>query len=286
MVDFLEKLVHYVEPYIVYPDIIINVIDVAILTFVIYKIFKIIEKTSAQYVIRGIFLLVICTWITGFIGLSTINWLLRNLLSVGVIAVFVIFQPEIRRVLERFGGMLGIKTSGTTPSDASRIVNSIVTVVQKMADKNCGALIVIEKKNDLQRFIDSGIYLDAYVTEELLGNIFTHNAPLHDGAVIIRGDRVVAASCMLPLTQGHYSNQYGMRHRAAIGISEGTDAFSVVVSEETGKISITDSGAIFNNIEIQRLRERLLEVITVDVPGKKGIKSVLKGRIFNDRNSK
>lgn len=144
-------------------------------------------------------MLVICTWLTSLIGLSTINWLLMNVLSVGVIAVFVIFQAEIRRVLERFGtiSIFGIKTSGTAPSDASRIVNSIVAVAEDMSARRWGALIIIENKSSLQDYIGSGISIDANVTEELLGNIFTHNAPLHDGAVIVRGDRIVAAGCML-----------------------------------------------------------------------------------------
>ena len=194
-----------------------------------------------------------------------------------------------RRVLEKFGHLsfLGLKTSGTAPSDASRIVNSIVAVAEDMASRRWGALIIIENKTGLQDYISSGIQIDAKVTEELLGNIFTHNAPLHDGAVIIRQDRIVAAACMLPLTQNRFlSSQLGMRHRAAIGITESTDALALVVSEETGYISIAENGTLFRNIDVQRLRERLLEIFTVDVPDKKNVKNVLKGIYSNDRNEK
>lgn len=289
MTEFFNNVIHYIEPYIVYPDIIMNILDVAILTFIIYKILRFVLKTTAEQVIKGIFLLLICTWVSNLVGLSTINWILRNVLSVGVVVIVVIFQPEFRRILERFGHLsaLGIKTSGTAPSDASRIVNSIVAVAEDIASRRWGALIIIENKTGLQEYMSSGIPIDAKVTEELLGNIFTHNAPLHDGAVILRQDRIVAAGCMLPLTQNRFlSSQLGMRHRAAIGITEVTDALAVVVSEETGYISIAENGTLFRNIDVQRLRERLLELFTVDVPDRHGVISVLKGKNSNDRNEK
>lgn len=289
MTEFINNIIHYIEPYIVYPNVITTVIDIALLTIGIYMILKFIVKTTAAQVVKGIFLLLICTWVSNIAGLSTINWILRNVLSVGVVAIVIIFQPELRRVLEKFGhfSFLGLKTSGTAPSDASRIVNSIVAVAEDMSARRWGALIVIENKTGLQDYISSGIQIDAKVTEELLGNIFTHNAPLHDGAVIIRQDRIVAAGCMLPLTQNRFlSSQLGMRHRAAIGITESTDALAVVVSEETGYISIAENGTLFRNIDVQRLRERLLEIFTVDVPEKRNVKNVLKGIYSNDRNEK
>ena len=289
MAEFIENIKHYIEPYIVYPNVILTIVDIAFLTVVIYMILKFIVKTTAAQVIKGICVLLICTWVSNIAGLSTINWILRNVLSVGVVAIIIIFQPELRRVLEKFGHLsfLGLKTSGTAPSDASRIVNSIVAVAEDMASRRWGALIIIENKTGLQDYISSGIQIDAKVTEELLGNIFTHNAPLHDGAVIIRQDRIVAAACMLPLTQNRFlSSQLGMRHRAAIGITESTDALALVVSEETGYISIAENGTLFRNIDVQRLRERLLEIFTVDVPDKKNVKNVLKGIYSNDRNEK
>ncbi len=289
MTEFINNIIHYIEPYIVYPNVITTVIDIALLTIGIYMILKFIVKTTAAQVVKGIFLLLICTWVSNIAGLSTINWILRNVLSVGVVAIVIIFQPELRRVLEKFGhfSFLGLKTSGTAPSDASRIVNSIAAVAEDMSARRWGALIVIENKTGLQDYISSGIQIDAKVTEELLGNIFTHNAPLHDGAVIIRQDRIVAAGCMLPLTQNRFlSSQLGMRHRAAIGITESTDALAVVVSEETGYISIAENGTLFRNIDVQRLRERLLEIFTVDVPEKRNVKNVLKGIYSNDRNEK
>lgn len=289
MTEFINNIIHYVEPYIVYPNVITTIVDIALLTVCIYMILKFIFKTTAAQVVKGIFLLLVCTWVSDIAGLSTINWILRNVLSVGVVAIVIIFQPELRRVLEKFGhfSFLGLKTSGTAPSDASRIVNSIVAVAEDMSARRWGALIIIEKKTGLQDYISSGIQIDAKVTEELLGNIFTHNAPLHDGAVIIRNDRIVAAGCMLPLTQNRFlSSQLGMRHRAAIGITESTDALALVVSEETGYISIAENGTLFRNIDVQRLRERLLELFTVDVPEKRNVKNVLKGIHSNDRNEK
>ncbi len=293
MLEYIEKfiydIIYNIQPYIVYPNIIMTLIDIAILTVCIYMILKFIVKTTAAQVLKGIVLLLLFTWVSGIVGLSTVNWILRSLLSVGFVALVVLFQPEIRRALEKFGhvSFLGIKTTGTAPSDASRIVNSIVAVCEDMSARRWGALIVIENKTGLQDYVGSGITIDAKVTEELLGNIFTHNAPLHDGAVIIRQDRIVAAGCMLPLTQNRFlSSQLGMRHRAGIGITEATDALTLVVSEETGHISIAENGKLFRNVEIQRLRERLLEIFTVDVPDKKNVKNVLKGIYSNDRNEK
>ncbi len=293
MIEYIKTLfyniIYNIQPYIVYPNIILTIVDIVILTVCIYMGLKFIVQTTAAQVLRGIIVLLLFTWISGIVGLSTVNWILRNLLSVGFIALVVLFQPELRRVLERFGhiSFLGIKTAGTAPSDASRIVNSIVAVAEDMAARRWGALIVIENKTGLQDYVSSGIPIDAKVTEELLGNIFTHNAPLHDGAVIVRQDRIIAAGCMLPLTQNRFlSSQLGMRHRAAIGITETTDALALVVSEETGYISIAENGKLFRNIEVQRLRERLLEIFTVDVPDKKSVKNVLKGIYSNDRNEK
>ncbi len=278
IVGFLRDVKNFVEPYIVFPDIIINVLDILILTFFIFVILKFIVKTTAGQVIRGMFFVIVCAWISNLVGFTTLNWIFKNLLSVGIVAIVVLFQPEIRRALEKFGHFTTTKSQGTAPSDASRIVNSIAEVAEDMGARRWGALIVIEKQTGLQDYISSGIQIDAKITEELLGNIFTHNAPLHDGAVIIRQDRIVAAACMLPLTQNRFlSSQLGMRHRAAIGITEVTDALAVVVSEETGYISIAENGTLFRNVDVQRLRERLLEIFTVEVPEKKSSKSSLKG---------
>ncbi len=286
MREFLDNVIRYIEPYIVYPDVILVLVDIGLLTVIIYNILKFFAKTTAGKLMRGVFLLVGLMWLSEVVGLSTINWLLKSVLSVGIIAIIVIFQPEIRRTLERFGHMaiLGGRQNATTPSDASRVVNSIVAVAENMAAKRWGALIVIEKKTGLQEYAQSGIAIEARVSEELLGNIFTHNAPLHDGAVIVCQDRIIAAACMLPLTQNRFlSSQLGMRHRAGIGITEVTDALAVVVSEETGYISISEGGTLYRNVSVQRLRERLLEVLTVEVPDKRNVRSVLKGFIPNER---
>ncbi len=289
MKEFFENIMRYLEPYIVYPDIIMTVVDIALLTIAIYYTLRFVVKTTTGQVVKGVLFLLALTWISDLVGLSTINWILENLLSVGIIAIMIIFQPEIRRALERFGhfSFLGMRQSGTAPSDASRVVNSIAAVAEEMSGKRWGVLIVIENKTRLQDYIKSGISIEAKVTEELLGNIFTHNAPLHDGAVIIRQDRISAAACMLPLTKNRFlSSQLGMRHRAAIGITEETDALAIVVSEETGYISIAEDGTLYRNVSLQRLRERLLEILTIDVPDKKLVKSVLKGIATNERKEK
>lgn len=276
ILNFLKNVYHFIKPYLVYPDIILTVLDILILTFIIYKLLGYLLKTSAKQVLKGIVVVLVFTWIAELAGFATITWILKKFLGVGFIAVVIIFQPEIRRTLEKFGHFspIGSKNGGTAPSDASRIVNSIVAVAEDMSARRWGALVVIEKSTSLEDYISSGIKIDASITEELLGNIFTHNAPLHDGAVIVRQDRIIAASCMLPLTQNRFlSSQLGMRHRAAIGITEVTDAVSLVVSEETGYISIAENGKLFRNVDIQRLRERLLEIFTVEVPNKKHIGS-------------
>ncbi len=284
---FFRNIISYVEPYLVFPDIIINILDIAILTFLIYTLLKYITRTTAEQVVKGLLLLLLCTWLTGIIGLSTLNWVLRNILSVGVIAIVVLFQPELRRMLEKFGRLsfLGLDISKTTPSEAAKLADSIVAVAQQLSEQKLGALIIIENQTGLNEYLKSGIEVDSVVTEELLGNIFTHNAPLHDGAVIIRGGRIAAAGCMLPLTQNRFlSSQLGMRHRAAIGITEVTDALSVVVSEETGFISIAENGVLFRDIDVQRLRERLLETFTVETQEKKNWLSIFKGRGSNEKH--
>ena len=285
---FFHNIISYIEPYLVFPDIIINILDIVILTFLIYTILKYITKTTAAQVVKGLLLLLLCTWVTGLIGFSTLNWLLRNILSVGIVAIIVLFQPELRRMLERFGRLssfFGTDISKTTPSEASRLADNIVAAAQQLSEQKLGALIIIENQTGLNEYLKSGIEVDSVVTEELLGNIFTHNAPLHDGAVILRSGRIAAAGCMLPLTQNRFlSSQLGMRHRAAIGITEVTDALSVVVSEETGFISIAENGVLFRDIDAQRLRERLMQTFTDEAPEKKMLMSVFKGRGSNEKH--
>ncbi len=272
-----------------YVDIVRIIADIFILTFVIYKVLVFIVRSRAGKIIKGLILLLIFTGIINMFGLPTLKWIVGNVFSVGIIALMIIFQPELRRMLENVGNSSSNNFKSVSDDEAyiSNVVNGIVEVAEDMSEKRWGLLIVIERKNTLDDYIKSGILIGAQLTEELLGNIFTHNAPLHDGAVIVRGDRIVAASCMLPLTQNQFlSSQLGMRHRAAIGITEHTDAISIVVSEETGYISIAENSVLNRNVTVQRLREVLLDVFTSNASAKKNSKSVLKGKKTNAKNSK
>ncbi|MBE5816473.1 MAG: TIGR00159 family protein [Clostridiales bacterium] len=279
---FFQNIIHYIEPYLRFPDIIFNILDIVILTFLIYKLLKFIFKTTAEQVLKGLAIVLVVTWITSLLGLTTINWILKNALSVGVIAIIILFQPELRRGLEKFGrkSIVGLFVFKTPEIEVPTAVNDIVSVAQELSRQRLGAIIVIEKVTGLQEYIERSIPIDGVLSEELLLNIFTHNAPLHDGAVIVRGNRIVAAGCVLPLTQNPFlSSQLGTRHRAAIGITEVTDALSVVVSEETGYISIVENGKIFRNIDADRLRNKLTEVFQPKTVEKKTFITTVKEKL-------
>lgn len=239
-------------------------IDIAIVAYVIYKLIGLIKETRAEQLIKGIIFILLATQITDWAGLYTINWILKNTLTVGVIALLIVFQPELRRGLEHIGRskfFANIFEKSST-DQATETIDEIIKAVQMLAQDKIGALIVVEQETRLGEVIETGIKMDAMVSGELLINIFIPNTPLHDGAVIIREDRIMASGCFLPLTENQgLSTELGTRHRAALGITENSDAIVVTVSEETGIISLAVEGKISRYLDIKSLKQILIDLM-------------------------
>ena len=243
----------------------ISVIDILVVAFLIYEFLKLIKGTRAVPMLVAVCLLVGAFWLAHVEQLKTVDWLITTLFPYAVFALIVVFGAEIRHALARLGRRLSAtRTGGFSASDS---YEDIVLAANHLSQTVTGALIVIEREIGLRTFIESGVPLDANLSYDLLITIFRPSAPLHDGAVIVQKNRIAAAACFLPLSMNPVlSTQYGTRHRAAIGITEETDAISVVVSEETGSISLAVGGAIERDITVEYLRERLSEVLRRYVP--------------------
>lgn len=242
-----------------------DVAEILILAFFLYHIILWMKNSRAWTLLKGILVILLFALIASIFNFTTILWIAGKSINVALIAIVVIFQPELRKALEQLGNKKYL--SGLLPFDDQReraerfsekTVNEIVKASYEMAKKKTGALIVIEQNINLEDYIKTGIAVDAYVTNQLLINIFEHNTPLHDGAVIIRGNRIVSATCYLPLSDNmELSKELGTRHRAGAGISEVTDAFTIIVSEETGKVSIANNGELVRNVDGEYLRNKL-----------------------------
>lgn len=266
--DYLVKL--YI-PRITWNDI----IEIVIIAFVIYNVMVWIKNTKAWVLLKGIIIVVIFALIAYILNLKTILWIAGKTISVGIIALVIIFQPELRRALEQLGRkkiLFGLFrfNDGREKGErfSSKTAEEIVRACFDMGAAYTGALIVIEQDMVLEEYEKTGITVDGLVTSQLLINIFEHNTPLHDGAVIIRGDRVVAATCYLPLSDNNNLNKaLGTRHRAGVGISEVTDSMTIIVSEETGKVSVAVGGELIHDIDADSLRNKLeyLRRRTIDV---------------------
>ncbi|MBQ1822551.1 MAG: diadenylate cyclase CdaA [Lachnospiraceae bacterium] len=245
-----------------------DVIEILIIAFFIYQFLKWIKNTRAWVLFKGIAVIAVFFIIAALFRMSTILWLGSKLLNAGIIALIVVFQPELRRALERLGRQnffhvlfsLGFGRGAVQRFD-DHTKNDLVKAAYEMGAVKTGALIVIERDVQLEEYVRTGINVDAILTRQLLINIFEKNTPLHDGAVIVRGDRVVSATCYLPLTDSNsISKDLGTRHRAAIGISEVSDALTIVVSEETGKISVTMEGELRRDLSPEELLEALTQI--------------------------
>ena len=245
-----------------------DVIEILIFAFFIYQFLKWIKNTRAWVLFKGIAVIAVFFIIAALFRMSTILWLGSKLLNAGIIALIVVFQPELRRALERLGRQnffhvlfsLGFGRGAVQRFD-DHTKNDLVKAAYEMGAVKTGALIVIERDVQLEEYVRTGINVDAILTRQLLINIFEKNTPLHDGAVIVRGDRVVSATCYLPLTDSNsISKDLGTRHRAAIGISEVSDALTIVVSEETGKISVTMEGELRRDLSPDELLEALTQI--------------------------
>lgn len=242
-----------------------DIAEMIILSFLIYQILVWIKKTRAWSLLKGFAVLLIFIFFAWKFQMNTILWLAKNVFSLGVTALIIVFQPELRKALEQLGQQNIIhsvfnfdttKDAGARFSD--KTLNELVKAVFEMGKVKTGALIVIEKKTPLNEYERTGIALDSILTSQLLINIFEHNTPLHDGAIIVRGDRIVSATCYLPLSDNLLlSKELGTRHRAAVGISEVTDSLTIVVSEETGAISAASAGNLMRDLTPEALRELL-----------------------------
>ena len=266
--DYLVKL--YI-PHITWTDI----IEIIIIAFVLYNVMVWIKKTKAWVLLRGIIVVALFAIYAYILNLKTILWIAGKTISVGIIALVIIFQPELRRALEQLGrkkivfGLFRF-SDGRDKGErfSSKTAEEIVRACYDMGAAYTGALIVVEQDMILEEYEKTGIAVDGIVTSQLLVNIFEHNTPLHDGAVIIRGDRVVAATCYLPLSDnGNLNKSLGTRHRAGVGISEVTDSMTIIVSEETGKVSVAVGGELIHDIDADSLRNKLeyLRRRTIDV---------------------
>lgn len=244
-----------------------SLIDVAIVALIILGLFYLVRGTQAAPLLRGVIILGVIFGILGSVAtLPAVSWLFSNALPALLIAIPVIFQPELRRALERVGRAVQIGKPRTRhATDTDHMISIVAQACQRMADRKHGALIVLERATGLESYADTGVKIDAAITSELLQNVFFRNAPLHDGAVIIRDHRLLAAACILPLTSSYMSDRrLGLRHRAAIGITEATDAIAVVVSEEHGTISIAHNGRIIRRLDAARLETILRAFYQLD----------------------
>ncbi|MDO4668037.1 MAG: diadenylate cyclase CdaA [Streptococcus sp.] len=258
-------------------NIIINIIDVALVAWLLYYLIKAIAGTKIMILFRGVLIFILAQFVANLVGLTTISWLINQIITYGVIAAVVIFSPEIRTVLEKLGRATDI-FSVTPQSTEEKMIESFVKAVAYMSPRKIGALVAIQGTRTLQEYISTGIPLDADVSGELLINIFIPNTPLHDGAVVIRDNKIAVSCAYLPLSESTaISKEFGTRHRAAIGLSEVSDAFTFVVSEETGGISITHNGIFKHDLNLEEFEEELKKVFLADDPANTSFKKRLLG---------
>ncbi|MDF2612182.1 MAG: putative rane protein [Lachnospiraceae bacterium] len=253
-----------------------DIIEICILAFLIYHVVKWVKNTRAWTLVKGLVVIMVFWLVAVFFELNVVLWIIKNTINVGIIAIVIIFQPEFRKALEQLGQKNLVKSIITfddskdkTEKFSDHTLNEIVRATFELARTKTGALIVLEEDISLVDFESTGIFIDSLISSELLINIFEHNTPLHDGAVILRGNRITAATCYLPLSDNmQLSKDLGTRHRAGIGISEVTDSLTIIVSEETGKVSIAKGGKLIRNVDGDYLRAKLV---------------LWKGRIKNER---
>ena len=261
---YIETLLEKAYSYL--PDVsVTDVVEICIISFLFYQVLLWIKNTRAWMLLKGILVILTFVLIAAIFQMNTILWLAEKTFSVGVVALVVIFQPEMRKALENLGrknflaSIIPIDFSkGTNEKFSDKTINELVKASFEMGKVKTGALIVVEDEIVLSEYERTGITVDGVLTSQLLINIFEKNTPLHDGAVIVRGDRVISATCYLPLSDSMtISKDLGTRHRAALGISEVSDSLTIVVSEETGKVSIALSGELYRNVDADYQRKKL-----------------------------
>lgn len=289
-----ERIAQFFEKYVkdmYFPEMhITDLVEILIIAFLVYQIMVWIKNTKAWMLLKGIVVLGVFILLAAIFKMNTILWLVKNSLTVMATAVIVVFQPELRRALEKLGekrfisAMVPFESSKEKGRFSEKTVDSIVEAAFAMGKEKTGALIVVEQAIKLTEYESTGIQMDCLVSRQVLINIFEHNTPLHDGAIIIRNDRIVSATCYLPLSDNMgLSKELGTRHRAAVGMSEVSDALIVVVSEETGYVSVAQGGRLTRNIGKEQLRERLEEIQNKKETS--GMLSRWKGRLIHEKKS-
>ena len=263
---YKDNIVEYIKSLQTNPfELVTLIIDITIVIFLMYCFFKIVRGSRAWQLIKGIALLIIATWMSGLFNLKILNWILTGIMNLGVIAIIVIFQPELRRALEQLGTnkltqFFGIDKDLSTKTKED--IYKVVIAATELSKAKTGALIVLERDIKIQDIIATGIPMNAEVSPQLLVNIFEPKTPLHDGAVVISGNKIAAAACVLPLADDKdIAKELGTRHRAAIGISKESDGIVVVVSEETGKISVAKDGTLIADVREDVLKKILISNI-------------------------
>lgn len=268
-----------------------DILEIVIISFLVYQIILWIKNTRAWSLLKGLIVILVFILLAAILNMTTILWIAENVLSLAVIATVVVLQPELRRALEQLGRTNFF--ASLMPFDSSRDVNGrfsdktmqeIIKASFEMGKVRTGALMVIEQNQSLGEYERTGIELDALLTSQLLINIFEHNTPLHDGAVIIRENRIVSATCYLPLSDNmDLSKELGTRHRAGVGISEVTDSLTVIVSEETGHVSVAYEGQLYRNLDSEELKGKLLLIQNKPLEEKK--RRLWKGRAKNEKQA-
>ncbi len=261
-VSVLEKVFDYIGKFVQLVKI-TDLIDIVIVAVLIYQMLKMIRETRALQLVKGIAILLVVLQLSTWLNFTVINYILKNIMQVGLFTIVVIFQPELRSILERVGRskvgkLMDFSSMQYDELEMKKIINELVMATVNLSQTKTGALIVLERDIKLGDVVDTGALLNAEVTQALLENIFVPKTPLHDGAVILRNDRIYSAGCVLPLTSNkNLSRELGTRHRAAIGMSEVSDAVVIVVSEETGKISIAINGTLTRNLNEHTLKNAI-----------------------------
>ncbi|MCI8308352.1 MAG: TIGR00159 family protein [Lachnospiraceae bacterium] len=268
----MEAIKGFVENYLVglsLPELaVIDIVEIIIIAFTIYQIILWVRNTRAWMLVKGIIFLLFFSVVAILLKMDVILWIFKNAINVGIIAVLIVFQPELRSALEQLGrknvlsSVISFENDDDDIKVSDKTVSALVKACHEMSKNKTGALIVLENEIVLKEIEKTGIGIDAIVTSQLLINIFEHNTPLHDGAVIIRDNRIVSATCYLPMSDNlELSKELGTRHRAAVGVSEVSDSLTIIVSEETGAISLAMNGVLTRDIESGALRQRINEIL-------------------------
>lgn len=267
--DGLKEFFSKVAKWMQIPNVdFIDVLEIIIIAFIVYSVVKWVRTTRAWMPVKGLMILLVFWLIASILQMDVILWIFYNTIGVGITAIIIVFQPEIRRALEQLGQQsftssfrLFSENKEKEERFSEKTIEELVKGTFLLARHKTGALIVLEQEVSLGEYEETGIAIDGIVTNQLLINIFEHNTPLHDGAVLVRGNRIVAATCYLPVSKNmNLSKELGTRHRAAVGISEVTDSFTIIVSEQTGKVSLARNGNLISNIDADYLRMKLQEI--------------------------